>query len=376
MASDMIRRLGTQPRPEDDARFVEHAFHFGKQAAKGGNVVIILAMLAGMLHEAERFGPVAVIVVVSNTFALLVTSHFLPRAERRHGVLYAHRLFCVVNMANMVLFYAIVIPALIWTQGYIGESRSLGMGSPLLLATCSALYGMMTVVLHLTVFPLGYRCVVHASFLTVLLHSPSYTVLGRTQELIFCLFGLAFGELAGGALQRIFRLSFEAASAANARLKSQLAQIDKEKELMASRLEQLDAEKERLTYELLIEQSQHARAVSQGPSAAGESAAMRGGRRQASSVGTNSELGDLLGACSTDDALTPAVATGRDASSIAARLKPTSPSAASDAASTGSDDDDEGDPQHIHAHVDAIGLSTSLNHRLDATLHGLGMTVG
>lgn len=68
-------------------------------------------------------------------------------------------------------------------------------------------------------------------------------------------------------------------------------------------------------------------------------------------MGTNSELGDLLGACSTDDALTPAVATGRDASSIAARLKPTSPSAASDAASTGSDDDDEGDPQHIHAHA-------------------------
>ena len=73
-------------------------------------------------------------------------------------------------------------------------------------------------------------------------------------------------ELAGGALQRIFRLSFGVASAANARLKSQVAQIDKEKEFMASRLEQLDAEKERLTYELLIEQSQHARAVSQGPS--------------------------------------------------------------------------------------------------------------
>jgi len=97
--------------------------------------------------------------------------------------------------------------------------------------------------------------------------------------------------LLGRALQRIVRHWFATAQADQRVLKDRLAQIDAEKQCVLSRLEQIDAEKERLTYELLIEQK---RAASAGPGSYREDLRKDCRQRPASSVGTNSELAELL----------------------------------------------------------------------------------
>ena len=346
----------------EEARFIEQAFRVGIPAARNGNVFTIVTMLPILVLEYDSFAPIALAFVLANAFALAVSCAYLPGAEQRHGVLYAHRVFMRVSMANTFLLFCVAFPTMQWA-GFFGLSVAAGKGSPLLCLFLSGCYATLTCVLHLLAFPAHYRCVVHGSMIfSFAFIGSSYSTLGHSQEMLFHLCGLAGGELLGRALQRIVRHWFATAQADQRVLKDRLAQIDAEKraeprrldpterscraaragpsgpsaqslprtlcplpasrtarsppcrpsrpatpahdsarrlarssraraECVLSRLEQIDAEKERLTYELLIEQK---RAASAGPGSYREDLRKDCRQRPASSVGTNSELAELL----------------------------------------------------------------------------------
>jgi len=275
----------------EEARFIEQAFRVGIPAARNGNVFTIVTMLPILVLEYDSFAPIALAFVLANAFALAVSCAYLPGAEQRHGVLYAHRVFMRVSMANTFLLFCVAFPTMQWA-GFFGLSVAAGKGSPLLCLFLSGCYATLTCVLHLLAFPAHYRCVVHGSMIfSFAFIGSSYSTLGHSQEMLFHLCGLAGGELLGRALQRIVRYWFATAQADQRVLKDRLAQIDAEKQCVLSRLEQIDAEKERLTYELLIEQK---RAASAGPGSYREDLRKDCRQRPASSVGTNSELAELL----------------------------------------------------------------------------------
>lgn len=225
----------------DDA-FVEAAFRLGIPAARRGNILGICAMIAVLIFEYDDFSQIALIFLVGNLLAFLFSSFYLPEVEKQHGTLYAHHLFMLANVTNVVLIFCVGIPFVLWKRGLLAEQQqSVGLGSPLLSATLSGLYALLACVLHLLVCPLSYRCVMHTSFMICVLVAPSYTALGHLQEVMFHILGLVSGELAGPALQGVVRRSIELAQADKKLLTNRLAAIDEERQRLLQRLEQVDA---------------------------------------------------------------------------------------------------------------------------------------
>jgi hypothetical protein len=342
----------------DDA-FIKSAFRVAIPVARNGNVVGIVVSLIAILLEDNSFWLIPM--TLANVAALLFTSLFLPGVERKHGTLRAHLIFLRVNIANMLVLCCVVFPSLLWQNGLIGSQDHVGSGSPLLCASLAALYLMLVCVLHLLVCPLAYRCVVHGSLIALLLLAPSFSVLGRSQEVLFQMLGLTFGELAGRALQSILRKSIEAAQADGKALQSRLSAIDDERRSLIERLEHVDREKERLSYELALEQKRTAV------------------RAAASSAGSNSEIAELLGAEveASPRSIQVVEADGAGRSSCAVRvgrpgLRSRVPVALQPCSAGASVDGDDSSSSRSSATSDKhVVLSESLSRRLDVLLADL-----
>ena len=257
-----------------EERFLERSFRVALPTARNGNLFGIAVMLGVIILEDERANAAAGLFLAANVFGLVMISYCVPRAERRHGMLFARRMFLRASLGNVVFTFCVAIPG-------ATSQLELGACSPLLAVLLSSCASLVAGMIHLVACPLSYRCVVSASMIASSLFAPSYTTLGHTNEVVLIIMGCLFGELVGHALQRAFLQSFATLEEDKRALDTRLAELDAEKTSLKVRLEQIHAEKERLTYELLMEQ--------QPPSASRRGVA---GVPQESSAASESELGE------------------------------------------------------------------------------------
>lgn len=333
-----------------------HTFREMMAACRRGNMIGIAAMVYLIAwppwpNRAEKRNMLAPFFLIGNAFALWFSLYYIPRAEQRHGILYAHRIFVRINVITALFTICVGAPIAIHKEGSyyiegVNGEYELGSGSPLFCVILSALVTMLVGTLHLAMFPLKYRAIVQVGLTATVITAPRYSQLGHAQEVLILLLSLALGEVVGITVQRMMMRSFAATRAAQAdhqRLTSRLEAIDAEKERLTSRLEQIDAEKERLTYELLLEQQKGA--------AASKAASRPRASRAGSNYGSDSELGSLLSA--------NRHVLGRDErrsrrEAAAARRSPARSSTVSEACSC------------------EVGLSASMRQRLNASLSWMG----
>ena len=252
--------------PEDEkspeALVLAHTFCDSVAAAKRGNTIGIVCMAALIWRQdlTHFTHSLSIILAAANFFALAASYFLIPQAEQRHGILYAHRTFVRISATVVFVTFCVAIPVAMWSHGaYFNSEREVHVGSPLICVILSALALIMISLLHLNLFPLKYRAVVHIAIAIPVLAAPSYSQLGHMQEVLILLLALALSEVIGVTVQRTLQRSVSAAQADQKNLTRRLEEIDAEREQMIKRLEQIDGEKVRLTYELLIEQQRGAK---------------------------------------------------------------------------------------------------------------------
>jgi len=261
------------------------AFQYVLVSCRRGNIFTIALLIFLIISDVAGVAVhnVAFVCLLSaNTFALWSNMYWIPRSEQSDGILYAHRVFVRISVANVLFTFLVAIPIAV----HLGTGPQLYdtalRGSPLHCAMFAGLAVLMVGAVHLAMIPLKYRAAIHASVAVAAITTPCYSQLGHAHETLIQILGLALGEVVGMTMQQTIRRSFAATRAAQAdrqRVMSRLTEIDADKERLTSRLEQIHAEKERLTYDLLLEQQRGSLPLKLG----------------SESYGSESELAEALG---------------------------------------------------------------------------------
>lgn len=248
--------------------FVAKQFRAWVPVARQTNIFMFSINIMAMVVEDYR--SLAMLLIATNFFALCLHP-FLWLIEKRGGVLHAHSVFCLWNVANVLIVALFLRPWAITAMpaGFHGAE------GPYLPAPICVLFmffnGSVVIVCHLLCFSALHLAVIDCIAVWNAATLPPYTTLGHSTEFFLCLSAVLLGEYGGRTLHRIMHQAFMAAHDDQQKLKE--------------RMEQLAEEKERLRYDLAIEQSKHRsrRRVSSAP-------------RSTSSYGSEGELAHILAA--------------------------------------------------------------------------------
>ena len=274
---DMWRQGFPENEKSPEGLVLVHTFRDALASCLRGNVVAIISLLLlltvfGVGREMRDF---MCICLMANSFAVWSNVYWIPRAERTHGILYAHRVFARISVINVILTFGVAIPTYtvhLRSHGPAHAYDAASQGSPLHCVMLSGLALVLVGAVHLATIPLKYRAAMHASMVVTTVTAPCYSMLGHAQETLIVLVALALGEVLGMTVktqgpqcpqspphvrthltaarlhwcvvqvQRMIRRSFTATRAAQdaqQRLTSRMEEIDAEKERLTSRLEQI-----------------------------------------------------------------------------------------------------------------------------------------